>query len=463
MLDFLGKQLETMKRLNRRSFLTLSAGAASALASPALAALPGETDVVIVGAGAAGIAAARKVAAAGRRFVILEASGRVGGRVFTETRTFGVPYDRGAHTIALTDLNPVAKLAARAGMDVYPVPVGQKVRIGRRYAREGEMEDFLAGVVRSRRAIGDITRGNKPDVPAARLLQPELLDWRPAVEFMLGAHGSGADLDEMSALDFIKLNERGDDSYCRQGYGALLAKIAQGVPVELSTPVTRISTDRNIEIETPRGRLTGRAAIVTVPIGVLASGAIRFTPEPKRQFDSFARLKPGAYERIALEMPGNPLQLQRDEIVLEKSESNRTALMLANVSDTSLAYVDVGGRFARGLAAQGEAAMVDFATEWLGGLYGTDMKKLVKRTHATQWTKDPLALGSHSFVLAGGQFARKAFMEPIRDRVFFAGEAAHETLWGTVPGAWESGERAADAALRLWGSATPRTQKPRRS
>src|SRR6185436_5791444 len=106
---FFGKQLETMKRLNRRSFLTLSAGAASALASPALAALPasGDTDVAIVGAGAAGIAAARKVAAAGRRFVLLEAAARVGGRCFTETRTFGVPYDRGAHAIAITDVNPV--------------------------------------------------------------------------------------------------------------------------------------------------------------------------------------------------------------------------------------------------------------------------------------------------------------------------------------------------------------------
>ncbi len=470
MVGFLGKHLETMKRLNRRSFLAMSAaGAASAvsLSSPARAALPasGDTDVVIVGAGAAGIAAARRVAAAGRRFVVLEAAGRVGGRCFTDTRSFGVPYDRGAHGVSIPDLNPVARLASRAGMDVYPAPPGQRVRIGRRYAREGEMEDLLAGAVRARRAIAEAVRG-KPDLSVARALPPDLGDWRPTIEFMLGPYGCGGDLDEISASDFSKLTERGDDAYCRQGYGALVAKLAQDVPVELSTPVTRIEMGRGVEIVTPRGRLRARAVIVTVSVGVLASGAIRFDPElPKRQLDGLAKLKLGSYERIALELPGNPLQLQKDDVVLEKSESNRTAGMLANVGESSLMYVDVGGRFGRELAGQGEAAMVNFAIEWLGNLYGADIKKLVERSHATQWTKDPLLLGSYSLALAGGQLSRKMLMEPIRDRIFFAGEAAHETLWGTVPGAWESGERAADAVLKLFAPqpAPGRSQKPRRS
>jgi monoamine oxidase len=95
--------------------------------------------------------------------------------------------------------------------------------------------------------------------------------------------------------------------------------------------------------------------------------------------------------------------------------------------------------------------MTDFATGWLADLYGADVKKAIGRTHATRWTAEPWALGAFSAAAPGGQPGRKVLMEPVRERLFFAGEAVHETLWGTVGGAWESGERAADAALRLWG------------
>src|SRR5947209_18574454 len=111
--------------LNRRSFI---AGSAAVASSPALGAVSasGETDVAIIGAGAAGIAAARKVAAAGRRYVLLEASDRIGGRCVTDTAIFGVPYDRGAHWLHMPDINPVAKPAAPVpGMEVYPAPPGQ--------------------------------------------------------------------------------------------------------------------------------------------------------------------------------------------------------------------------------------------------------------------------------------------------------------------------------------------------
>ena len=143
--------------LNRRNFIAGSAAMASAPALGAVSA-SGEVDVAIVGAGAAGIAAARKVAAAGRRYVLLEASDRIGGRCLTDTATFGVPYDRGAHWLHVPEINPLAKLAPR-GFEVYPAPPGQKLRIGKRNAREGEMEDYLSAIVRANRAIQDAARG----------------------------------------------------------------------------------------------------------------------------------------------------------------------------------------------------------------------------------------------------------------------------------------------------------------
>jgi monoamine oxidase len=95
--------------------------------------------------------------------------------------------------------------------------------------------------------------------------------------------------------------------------------------------------------------------------------------------------------------------------------------------------------------------MTDFATAWLADLFGADVKKAIGKTHATRWNNEPWALGALSAAAVNGQPGRKVLMEPVRERLFFAGEAIHETLWGTVGGAWESGERAADAALRLWG------------
>jgi monoamine oxidase len=446
-----------MKRLSRRSFLAASVGV---VANPALGqtkkAAPKEAqrppDVVIVGAGAAGIAAARRLAAAGRRFALIEATGSIGGRCITDTTTFGVPYDRGAHWIHTPDINPVAKLGTQTGLDIYPAPPGQRVRIGHRYAREGEMEEYLAGVVRASTAIAEASR--KVDLSCLQALPKDLGGWRPTIEFVLGPFGCGKDLAEVSAADFARSLERDIDALCRQGFGALLAKLAGGLPVALANPVTRIdwSSRSRIEVSTARGDLVCRAVIITVSTNVLTAGKIKFDPDlPKRYLDAAAKLKLGSYDHVALELAGNPLGLRSDELVFEKCDSNRTASIFANVSGTPVCVIDVAGSFGRDLAAKGDAAMIDFAQSWLMGLFGTDIAKAVKRRHVTHWNDEPWVLGAFSAAAPGGQPARRVLMESANDRIWFAGEAAHETLWGTVGGAWESGERAADAVIKALG------------
>ena len=175
------------------------------------------------------------------------------------------------------------------------------------------------------------------------------------------------------------------------------------------------------------------------------------------------RLRLGSYDRIALELPGNPLGLQRDDLMFEKADGTRTAALLANVSGTTLVYVDVGGHVRPRSCRQGQRRDDGVRARLADRLYGADIKKAIKRSHATQWNNSPWALGAFSAAAVGAQPSRRMLMEPLRDRVFFAGEAAHETLWGTVGGAWESGERAADAALRLFGSASkPQATQPQR-
>ena len=445
-----------MTMLSRRRFLAATAASATSAGGTAFAAQAGgEVDIAVIGAGAAGIAAARRIAGARAKVAVIEASSRIGGRCFTESATFGVPFDHGAHWIHMPDLNPVTPLAKRAGFEIYPAPPWQRVRLGRRNARAGEMEDFLAAMVRANRAIGDAGRG-RVDVAGAQALPKDLADWKDTIGFVLGPFGCGRDLADVSAADFARSAERDTDAFCRQGVGAVIAKLADGLPVQLSNPVTRIEWGGRspIEISTPKGRVLARAVIVTVSTGVLMSDEIRFVPDlPKRQLDAIAKLPLGSYDHIALELPGNPLGLQNDETVFEKSDSARTAALLANIAGTALCMVEVGGGFGRELAAMGEPAMVAFALDWLTGLFGPDVKKAVKRTAATRWTSEPWILGAFSAASPGGQGARAALAEPVRDRIFFAGEATHETLWGTVGGAWASGERAADTALRRLGFA----------
>jgi monoamine oxidase len=456
--------------MTRRHFLSASAALA---VTPAFsggragaAPLPREADIVVIGAGAAGIAAARRIMAANRKVIVVEASNQIGGRCQTDVSTFDVPFDRGARWMHNPETNPMIKLARSAGLEISTAPQGQKIRIGRRNARPGETEEFLAALVRANRAIDDAAR--RFDVSCASVLPKDLGIWADTAEFTLGANFSGKDLKDISVGDKARAQDRNTAIACRQGLGTLIAKLGEQVPVALSTPANRVVWgSRDVSVETSAGKILARAAVITVSTNVLAAGNIKFASElPKRTLDAASKLSLGSYDRIALQMPGNPLGLARDDIVIEQSNSMKTALIYANIGGSSLCSIDVGGSFGRDLSAQGEAAMVAFAKEWLTKLFGSDVAAAVKKSSATGWNAAPFALGAMSAAGPGGQSSRKVLSEPI-GCMYLAGEATHETLWGTIDGAWESGERAAEAALRRIGALRdpeppPRATKSRR-
>jgi monoamine oxidase len=450
--------------LNRRTFLSASAGLAI---SPALlsrgataAPLPREADVVVIGAGAAGIAAARRIMAANRKVIVVEADNRIGGRCQTDSATFDVPFDRGARWMHNPESNPMIKLARSVGLDIMTAPSGQKIRIGRRNARAGETEEFLAALVRANRAIDDAAR--RSDVSCASVLPKDLGDWTGAAGFLLGAGFAGKDLKDLSVGDKARAQDRNTAIACREGLGTLIAKLGEQVPLALSTPANRIVwSNRDVSVETSAGKIVARAAVLTASTNVLAAGNIKFAPElPKRTLEAASKLSLGSYDRIALQMAGNPFGLSRDDVVIEKSDSTRTGLIFANMAGSTLCTIDVGGSFGRDLSAQGEKAMVAFATEWLGKLFGSEAAAAVKKSSATRWNAAPFALGAMSAAGPGGQASRKVLAEPF-GCIYLAGEATHETLWGTIDGAWESGERAAEAALRRIGALRDAEPEPR--
>lgn len=439
--------------ITRRSFLSATAALAAAPVMRAGAApLPREADIVVIGAGAAGIAAARRIMAAGRKVVVIEAGAQIGGRCLTDTTTFDVPFDRGARWMHNPETNPMIRLARSAGLDIAQAPAGQRMRIGRRNARAGETEEFLAALVRANRAIDEASRG-KLDTACAAVLPRDLGDWAGAAEFMLGAGFAGKDLKDLSVIDKARAQDRNAAIACRQGLGTLIAKLAEQVPIALATPANRINwSNRDVSVETASGRIAARAAILTVSTNVLTSGAIKFGPDmPKRTLDAASRLTLGSYDHIMLQLPGNPLGLSRDDVLIEQSNSTRTGLLFANTGGSSLCAIDVGGSFGRDLSAQGEAAMIAFAREWITKLFGGEAAAAIQKASATRWNASPYVMGAMSAAAPGGQPSRKILAEP-NGNLFIAGEATHETLWGTVDGAWDSGERAAEAALRKIGA-----------
>jgi monoamine oxidase len=452
-----------MPKISRRSFLAASAGL---IAAPALHArtTAADVDVAIIGAGAAGIAAARRIAEAKRSFRLIEAGRRIGGRCVTDSALFGVPFDLGAHWIHAPDDNPLAKLSP-AGLDITPAPRGLSARVGPRDARDAELERLLAALVNTRRALADAAKAKaEADMAALQALPNNLGAWRETIAFIDGPFACGKDLAEVSAVALGRAPKRTDDAFCRQGYGALLARLAAGLPVQLDTPVGLVATAPRLAVDSPRGTLFPRAVILTVSTNMLTSGKIEFLPAlPKRLLDAAAKLSLGSYDHIALELPGNPLGLLRDDLVFEQAHDTRTAALLANVSGSSLHLVEVAGPFGRDLSAQEAPAMIDFAREWLASLFGTGVKDKIKRSHATRWDAEPWALGAMSAPAPGAAEARRVLLEPLGGRVWFAGEALHATKWGTVAGAWESGEHAAEAVLRHLGGRREREpEKPAR-
>jgi monoamine oxidase len=446
----------TMNKVTRRSAV---AGLISTISFSAVAASRSEPDfdVLIVGAGAAGIAAGRRLAASKRTFAIIEATDRRGGRCFTDTNSFSVPYDKGACLMHLPAASSLAKLANASGAELYPDPVNEEVRIpGRKAFDRGleeihskdQLEEFYTSRVRCYRAIS-IAAAGKDDISCEDALPADLDDWRQTMEFALGPYRFGTELKDLAVKEYAVSIDRSPAVLCRQGAGVLLNKLALGLPTRFFSPVTLVDWgDRSVRLETGGGILTARAAIITASTAVLASGKIKFRPNlPVPHSKAFDTLKLGTYDNVAIEFDGNALRLGANEVVFERAVDGKAAALFANVHGTRLSTLILAGKIGAELADKGASAMTDFALDWVSHMFGSSAKKSIVRTQAFSWNKQPWTLGALSSCDPGALEARKALAEPVNGVLWFAGEAVNQTFWATVGGAWQDGERAADAVI----------------
>ena len=415
-----------------------------------------DTEVVIIGAGAAGLAAARRLGALGIDFVVLEAKGRTGGRAHTDRNTLGLPFDLGCHWLHSADRNPLTPIAARLGFTAAPGRSDRRIHTRTGWAARTDCEGWaLFERDESRRLDEAGARG--PDVPASTVLD-RTHRWSGLYEAWFGIL-NGASPDAVSAADVGRYLDTGDNRQVREGLGALVVRCGAGVPVRPGAPARTIRWGgrAGVEVEGAAGRIRARAVIVTVSIDVLRRGRIRFEPRlPAEKADAFEGLRLGHALRIAIRFrPGTFGDPRSSHEIFADDSANALSFQVQPFGrPIATAYAGAGN--AVELERAGTAAVRALVVERLAAMFGSTAAKEAGAAVMSGWTADPDVGGAYSFARPEGSELRGKLAEPVAEgRLWFAGEAASRRSFSTVHGAWETGRGAADGAAAAMGRNTP--------
>ncbi len=411
-------------------------------------------DLVIVGAGAAGLAAAMEAERENLSYVLLEAKSRIGGRAYTESGSLGVPFDHGAYWMHSASLNPYAKIADSLGFTYRKEARQRRVFMGDRWADDEAHREREAFFERGLAAVMAAGRSGR-DVPYARVVEKNSR-WRPLFDQWIAAV-NGVDPDEASTLDHANYRDTGENWPVRDGFGALVARHASGVPAERETPVGQIHWGGpGVRIDTPRGTLSARAVIITVSTGVLASEAIRFNPPlPEWKRTAIHSIPMGKANKVAFAFSRNVFDIPDDSSAAVFAETSDTLGFQIRHFGRNVASGYLGGRFCSEMEAAGSKAMADFALEKLKAMFGSGLTKYLTGTVTTAWESDPCIRGGYSAARPGEAHRRAELAAPVDDCLFFAGEATSREFNSTVHGAHFSGIEAAKAAARMLKDKNP--------
>lgn len=401
-----------------------------------------EVDVIVIGAGAAGLAAG--AALADVSFIIIEARDRLGGRGWT-LNAGGYPVDMGCGWLHSAGTNPFADIAGEKGIEIDRSTApwqkdawdGNFPLVEQRAYREawaGLYERMEAGASEAR------------DRPASDFLEPGgrwngLLD--AGSTFV-----NGVELAGLSTVDFDRYEDSGLNWRAPAGFGALIARVGDGLPIETNCSATLIDhSGARLRIETPRGAIGARAAIVTVPTNLIAREALRFSPELPDKVDAATSLPLGLADKLFLSVT-DAGDLPIDGRLYGARDRAAIASYHLRPFGRSLIECYFGGAFARELEAAGEQAFADYAIAEIVGALGSNMRARLAPVAVSRWGIDPFALGSYSHALVGCSDARAILARPVDDRIFFAGEACSRHDFSTAHGAWRTGVVAARDALK---------------
>jgi monoamine oxidase len=404
-----------------------------------------ETDVIIIGAGASGLSAAKELTRLGLSFIVVEGSHRIGGRAYSEEIAPGVWFDLGCSYLHQGETNPFVAIADELGIvlgkdkgDLFDdsnigfYKNGVSLNATEREAYTAYVSECFAAVTAA------AERGE--DVAIVDLVD---LDSEFAPIFM-HSMSDPLDIDEISSVDFANFDE-GSDIPVLNGYGNLVAAWGSDVTVSLNTKVERINwSGAGVSVETSRGTLLGRTVLCTVSTGILASGEIEFVPGlPDWKMEAVLGLPTGTDNKICLYFDQDVFGPDGRGFHSTWNDDGVAGGFEASVMGHNTAVAFTGGRFAVWLEKQGQQAGHDYAVDRVAEAFGNDIRKHVKRSIVTAWTTEPWTRGSYSCALPGQAHQRTELALALDDRLFFAGEATTVGDHACCHGAFRSGIRAA--------------------
>ena len=413
-----------------------------------------DTDVVIVGAGAAGLSAAKELNRLGCTTVVVEASHRIGGRAYAEEIAPGVWFDLGCAWLVGGASNPFVAIADDLGIKLGKEKSDPYKGENLRFQRNGEPlnNDQRSMCLRySGASYGSVAAAaeRNEDVAIADVVD---IDHEFAPPLLGGiACAWGVDADLVSTADCASAT--GELGFpVRHGFGNLVAAWGADVPVSRNTRVDRIDwSNRSVTVETTKGTIRARAVLSTVSTGILASGEIAFAPHlPDWKTEAINNLPMGTENKMGVYFDADVFGAQGRGYYSTWNDDGSMAKVDASAMGLNTASVFVGGRHAVWLEKQGQQACHDFAVDRVADIFGHDIRKHVVRSIVTAWSTEPWTRGSWACALPGQAHQRANLQRSVDERLYFAGEATVYGGQGTCHGAYLSGLRAAeDIAARL--------------
>ena len=403
-----------------------------------------DVEVIVVGGGAAGVAAARRLHDASVGCLILEARARLGGRAWTITDASGFALDVGCGWLHSADRNPWARIALDLGatIDKTPPPwmrpplTNGFPRVDHAAYREA-LTRYYARLLEAAQ--------HDPDVAASSLLEPGSR-WNGLLN-AVSTYVSGAELDRVSVKDLDRYDDSGVNWRIFEGYGFVVNAYGAALAVELDCPARQIDCGgKRILVDTPQGAIAADQVIVTVPSAVLASERITFTPPLPAKIAAAQGLPLGLDDKLFLSLD-RAEEFDKDSRMFGRTDSAATAGYHFRPFGRPMIEAYFGGALATDLETAGADAFFDFASAELVNHLGSDFARRIKPIGGHHWGRDPFSLGSYSYASPGFADCRRTLAEPVEDRLFFAGEACSRHDFSTAHGAWQTGFTAAEQVI----------------
>lgn len=422
-----------------------------------------QKEVLVVGAGIAGLAAARRLADAGHIVRVVEARDRIGGRIFTSSQWSDIPLDLGASWIHGATGNPITALANTVGARTATTDYDSGILYGtdgmaldaQENARLVQLQGQVNGVIVAGQD-GDVDRPLVDTVEDGMGIGQLSAQDQRFVRFAISEieqeyAGSASDLSTYWFDDGQFFS--GDEVIFLDGYRVIVDHLAAGLILDLGQTVTRIETTASgVRVSTQAGHYDVDQVIVTLPLGVLKSGAVQFVPGlPTAMQSAVDTLHMGVLNKCYLRFPSAFWPTQLDWLAQVPAQQGRWTnwLSFARPLGQPVLVGFNAADFGRELESWSDEAIVASGMASLRSIFGQAIPDPLG-FQITRWGADPYALGSYSFMTTGSHPSmRDALAGDIEGKIFFAGEATSRHYASTVHGAYLSG---LEAAQKIGGS-----------